>query len=37
MKPPRDGCLIFPPVVPPVIPYSYNRNYQIVQTSDESD
>jgi hypothetical protein len=30
----QDQCLIFPTAVPPMIPYSYNSNYQIVQTSD---
>jgi hypothetical protein len=31
----QDRCLIFPTAVPPMIPYSYNSNYQVVQTSDE--
>jgi hypothetical protein len=31
----QDQCLIFPTAVPPMIPYSYNSNYQIVQTSHE--
>jgi hypothetical protein len=31
----QDQCLIFPTSVPPMIPYSYNSNYQIVQTKDE--
>jgi len=30
----QDQCLIFPTAVPPMIPYSYNSNYQIVQTKD---
>jgi hypothetical protein len=30
----QDRCLIFPTAVPPMIPYSYNSNYQIVQTGD---
>jgi hypothetical protein len=30
----QDRCLIFPTAVPPMIPYSYNSNYQIVQTKD---
>jgi hypothetical protein len=30
----QDQCLIFPTAVPPMIPYSYNSNYQIVQTSE---
>jgi hypothetical protein len=28
----QDRCLVFPTAVPPMIPYSYNSNYQIVQT-----
>ena len=31
----QDRCIIFPTAVPPMIPYSYNSNYQIVQTNDE--
>jgi hypothetical protein len=31
----QDQCLVFPTAVPPMIPYSYNSNYQIVQTSQE--
>jgi hypothetical protein len=31
----QDRCLIFPTAVAPMIPYSYNSNYQIVQTNDE--
>ena len=30
----QDRCLIFPTAVPPMIPYSYNSNYRIVQTND---
>jgi len=30
----QDRCLVFPTVVPPMIPYRYNSNYQIVQTKD---
>jgi hypothetical protein len=30
----QDRCLIFPTAVPPMIPYSYNSNYQIVQTKN---
>lgn len=30
----QDQCLIFPTGVPPMIPYSYNSGYQIVQTAD---
>jgi hypothetical protein len=30
----QDQCLIFPTAVPPMIPYSYNSNYQIAQTAD---
>jgi hypothetical protein len=30
----QDRCLIFPTSVPPMIPYRYNSNYQIVQTGD---
>jgi hypothetical protein len=28
----QDQCLIFPTAVPPMLPYRYNSNYQIVQT-----
>ena len=28
----QDQCLIFVTAVPPMIPYSYNSNYQIIQT-----
>ena len=31
----QDQCLVFPTAVPPMIPYRYNSNYQIVQTKDE--
>jgi hypothetical protein len=31
----QDQCLVFPTAVPPMIPYWYNSNYQIVQTADE--
>jgi hypothetical protein len=31
----QDQCLIFPTAVPPMIPYSYNSNYQIIQTKDQ--
>jgi len=30
----QDRCLLFPTSVPPMIPYRYNSNYQIVQTDD---
>jgi hypothetical protein len=30
----QDQCLIFPTAVPPMLPYRYNSNYQIVQTGD---
>ena len=30
----QDRCLLFPTAVPPMIPYRYNSNYQIVQTDD---
>ena len=30
----QDQCLVFPTAVPPMIPYSYNSNYQIVQTAE---
>jgi len=31
----QDRCLIFPTAVAPMIPYSYNSNYQIIQTNKE--
>jgi hypothetical protein len=31
----QDRCLTFPTAVPPMIPYRYNSNYQIIQTQDE--
>ena len=31
----QDRCLIFTTAAPPMIPYSYNSNYQIVQTDHE--
>ena len=31
----QDRCLIFPTAVPPMMPYRYNSNYQIVQTQNE--
>jgi hypothetical protein len=30
----QDRCLLFPTSVPPMIPYRYNSNYEIVQTED---
>jgi hypothetical protein len=30
----QDRCLVFPTSVPPMIPYRYNSNYQIIQTGD---
>ena len=30
----QDRCLLFPTSVPPMIPYRYNSNYEIVQTDD---
>jgi hypothetical protein len=30
----QDRCLVFPTSMPPMIPYRYNSNYQIVQTDD---
>lgn len=30
----QDRCLVFPTSVPPMIPYRYNSNYQIVLTND---
>ncbi|MGD1094635.1 MAG: hypothetical protein ABSB35_21915 [Bryobacteraceae bacterium] len=31
----QDQCIVFPTAVPPMLPYSYNSNYQIIQTRDE--
>ncbi len=31
----QDQCLIFPTAVPPMIPYSYNSDYQIIQNANE--
>ncbi len=31
----QDQCLVFPTAVPPMTPYTYNSNYQIVQTGQE--
>jgi hypothetical protein len=31
----QDRCLVFPTAVPPMIPYSYNSNYQFIQTGQE--
>jgi hypothetical protein len=31
----QDQCLIFPTAVPPMLPYSYKSNYQIIQNADE--
>lgn len=31
----QDQCLIFPTAVPPMLPYRYNSNYQILQTGGE--
>jgi hypothetical protein len=31
----QDQCLVFPTAVPPMFPYRYNSNYQIVQTQNE--
>jgi hypothetical protein len=31
----QDRCLIFTTAAPPMIPYSYNSNYQIVQTNNQ--
>jgi hypothetical protein len=31
----QDRCLVFVTAVPPMTPYSYNSNYQIVQTGQE--
>ena len=28
----QDQCLVFPTAVPPMVPYGYNSNYQMVQT-----
>lgn len=30
----QDQCLLFSPSAPPMMPYSYNSNYQFVQTGD---
>lgn len=30
----QDQCLVFVTAVPPMLPYSYNSNYQIIQTRD---
>jgi len=30
----QDRCRVFPTSVPPMIPYRYNSNYQIIQTGD---
>ncbi len=31
----RERCLVFPTAPPPMIPYIYNSNYQIIQSKDE--
>ena len=31
----QDQCIVFPTAVPPMIPYSYNSNYQIIQTGQD--
>jgi len=31
----QDRCLVFVTAVPPMIPYAYNSNYQIIQTQDQ--
>jgi hypothetical protein len=31
----QDRCLVFTTAVPPMMPYSYNSNYQFVQTANE--
>jgi hypothetical protein len=31
----QDRCIVFSTAAPPMIPYSYNSNYQIVQTGRE--
>ena len=31
----QDQCILFPTAVPPMIPYSYNSNYQMVQTGQD--
>jgi hypothetical protein len=31
----RERCLIFPTGAPPMIPYQYNSNYQIIQSKNE--
>ena len=30
----QDRCLVFPTAGPPMLPYRYNSNYQIIQTKD---
>jgi hypothetical protein len=30
----QDRCLVFPTATPPMLPYRYNSNYQIIQTKD---
>jgi hypothetical protein len=30
----QDRCLVFPTAGPPMFPYRYNSNYQIIQTKD---
>lgn len=31
----QDQCLVFPTAVPPMFPYAYNSNYQVIQTASE--
>jgi len=31
----QDRCLAFPTSAPPMLPYRYNSNYQIIQTADQ--
>ena len=31
----QDQCIVFPTAVPPMLPYGYNSNYQIIQTGSE--
>jgi hypothetical protein len=31
----QDQCVVFPTAVPPMLPYSYNSNYQFIQTAHE--
>lgn len=31
----QDQCVVFTTAVPPMLPYSYNSNYQIIETSDQ--